>query len=167
MESLVALICLKDGLVWRSFIDQSQSEVNLCQCNPGLPWTLNWKLIYDRTNFQLSVESNLGLFLFALFRPVICQKNLASPSRPIKCNPKTSHDSVAHVFLRFRQFGSHDPLWFISLILISCCDYVGFVFTTLNRKALHDTNHTPSARGGSLVVHWGNANFSKCLIFSY
>lgn len=89
----------------------------------------------DRTNFQLSVESNLGLFLFALFRPVICQKNLASPSRPIKCNPKTSHDSVAHVFLRFRQFGSHDPLWFISLILIGCCDYVGFVFYNSQSKS--------------------------------
>ena len=56
-------------------------------------------------NFQLSVQSDLGLLSFCFTSRFDWSRKLMPFSQPIRCNTQTNHDLVARVFPRFRQIG--------------------------------------------------------------
>lgn len=60
---------------------------------------------------------------------------------PIRCEIKINHDLAVRVFPRFTQFGRFYfelslALKVFPFLLIGSCDYFGFVFMTLNQRAL-------------------------------
>ena len=76
---------------------------------------------------------------FALLRSVIGPEN--SRHSRNQSDAKTKTDLVTFVFPRFRQFCRlyfEFPYWLgkvFSFLPIGCCDYFGFGYETLNRKA--------------------------------
>ena len=63
-------------------------------------------------------------------------------SQPIRCKTKTNSDLVVRVFraldsLAVFTLSSHWLSKIFCFLLIGRCDYFGFGFMTLNRKALH------------------------------
>ena len=75
---------------------------------------------------------------FALLRSVIGPEN--SRHSRNQSDAKTKTDLVTFVFPRFRQFfvstlSSHWLGKVFSFLPIGCCDYFGFGYETLNRKA--------------------------------
>ena len=93
-----------------------------------------------QSNFQLNVESYPGSHWFCFTSLCDWSRELAPLSQPIKSKTKANHDSVAHVFPRFRQLGCFYlelslVLKIFSSPLIGRCYYFSLGFTTLNRKA--------------------------------
>ena len=69
-------------------------------------------------------------------------KKLVLLSQPIRCKTKTNSDLVVRVFraldsLAVFTLSSHWLSKIFCFLLIGRCDYFGFGFMTLNRKALH------------------------------
>ena len=57
-----------------------------------------------KSNFQLSVENNLGLPWFCFTSLCDWSRILAPLCQPIRCKTKSNHDLVARVFPRFEHF---------------------------------------------------------------
>ena len=81
------------------------------------------------SNFELSVESNLGLHWFCFTMLCDWSRKLAPLSQPIRCKTKTNRELVTRVFPRFRPVTC---VYFelslapsnISFVLIGRCDSV-------------------------------------------
>ena len=79
---------------------------------------------------------------FALLRCDWSRK-LVPFSQPIRCKIKANNDLVTRVFPRSRQSGCFYSefslaLKSISSLLIGCCNYFSFRFTSVNRTTLHN-----------------------------
>ena len=79
---------------------------------------------------------------FALLRCDWSRK-LVPFSQPIRCKIKAKNDLVTRVFPRSRQRGCFYSefslaLKSISSLLIGCCNYFSFSFTSVNRTTLHN-----------------------------
>ena len=88
----------------------------------------------------MSVESNPRLHWLSF--SLLCDwvRKLASHSQPIRCKTKTYPDLVARVFPRFRLIGcSYFELSLGLRVIFLFFDwllrFIGFFYTTLNRKA--------------------------------
>ena len=82
--------------------------------------TQSWPL----RQFQLSVESNLGLHRFCFTSLCDWFRKLAPLSRPIRYKTKANYDLVARVFPRFRQFACF-------LVLIGSLGYFSFFWLAI------------------------------------
>ena len=87
----------------------------------------------SESNFQLSVNSNLGLLW--LYFTLLCDwsRKLVPSSQPIRCKTKNSGDVVIRVFPRFKHYACFtlSPPWLTMMlifVLIGRCDNFDFCF---------------------------------------
>ena len=88
----------------------------------------------------MSVESNPRLYWLSFSLLYDWVRKLASHSQPVRCKTKTNPDLVARVFPRFRLIGCSYFEFSLGLRVIFLSfdwllRFIGFFYTTLNRKA--------------------------------